>query len=116
MWDRPESLGLDPLEDGRIRLGRQLGLEPAEPDCDDAALPVLHGITDDVAVLLVRRAAEDVRRQPDFDAVQLARLLRAVAVAAADLVPVHAAARAFGRGEDPFDVYGAVPRRLLRVV
>ena len=47
---------------------------------------------------------------------QLPRLLRAVADAFEDVLPRAAVAHALGRAEDPFEVDGAVRRRLGRVV
>ena len=58
----------------------------------------------------------DVGRQPHLDAVQLAGLLGAVAVAAEHLVPVDAAPGALDRREDRLDVDGPVPLRLGGVV
>ena len=68
------------------------------------------------ARLLLREPARDVGRQPDLDAVQLLRLLRAVADALEDVLPGAAAAHALGRAEDPLEVDGAVRRGLGRVV
>ena len=49
-------------------------------------------------------------------AVQLTGLVRPVAVAGVDLVPVDAAPGAFGRREDALDIDGTVRGRLARVV
>ena len=105
-------------ERGRVRLRRELRLEPAEPDPDDAPVAVPRRVPHDLLAPARRvDAAVDVRRQPHLDAVQLARLLGAVAVAAEDLVPVDAARDALGRAEDRLEVDGAVrrpPRRRSR--
>jgi hypothetical protein len=58
--------------------------------------------------LVGRGAAIDVRRQPDLHAIELTALLGAVAVAAEDVLPAHAAAHAFARREDRLEVDGAV--------
>ena len=78
-------------EGALVRLGRELRLEAAESDADDAALPVLRRVADDRLRLLQLRAAVDVGREAHRDPVQLLGLLGSVAVAAEDLVPVHAA-------------------------
>ena len=101
-----------PLE----QLGRVERLLAAEPDGDDAAVAVLGRVLDGQLGVLERRRARDVRREPQLDAVQLARLLGAVAVAGVELVPADAAPGALDRGEDRLDVHGAVARGLRRVV
>jgi hypothetical protein len=116
VWHRPETLGSDALEHRRVRLRRILGLEPTEPDRDDAALAVLRRVPDDSLGLFVGRAPIDVGRQADLDAVELAGRLCAVAVTAEDLVPVDAPLRALCRREAPLEVDGAVAGCLLRVV
>ena len=113
---RAEALRLRQLEHRRVGLGRILGLEPAETDADHAAVCVLGRIAHDRLGLVERKAADDVRGQPDLDAVQLAGLLGPVAVAGEDVVPGDAAAHALGRGEDRLDVDRAVGGGLGGVV
>ena len=114
--NRAEAEGARERERRLVRLGRILGLEPAEPDRDDSAVAVLGRVADDLLRLLGRRSAKDVRRQPHLDAVQLARLLGAVAVAAEDLVPVESPRDALGRAEDRLEVDRAVRGGLGGVV
>ena len=99
-----------------VWLRRVVGLEPPEPDAEHAAVAVLGRVPHGLLRILERVAADDVRREPHLDPVQLARLLRAVAIAAEDLVPVHPAPHALGRRENPFQVDGAVRSRLGRVL
>ena len=91
-----------------VRLRRIVGLEPAEPDPEHAAVAVLGCVAHGRLRILERVAADDVGRQPHLHAVQLPRLLRAVAVAGEDLVPVDTAPDTLGRREDPLDVDRAV--------
>ena len=114
--DRGEAQLAREREGRLVRLGRELGLEAAEPDADDAALAVGGRVAHDLLGLVEREAADDVGRQPHLDAVQLARLLRPVAVAAEDLVPADPAPHALARREDPLEVDRAVRGGLGRVV
>src|SRR5581483_10846453 len=114
--DRAEPERLRVGEDLLVRLGRELGLEAAETDADDAALAVPRAPVDGLTRLLEREAARDVGRQADLDAVQVLRLLRTVADALEDVLPGAAVPDALGGAEDPLEVDGAVPRRLGRVV
>jgi hypothetical protein len=61
---------------GSYGSGGNSASRPPSPTPDDPALAVLGGVTDDLLGLVEREAANDVGRQPDLDAVQLARLLR----------------------------------------
>src|SRR5204863_8835451 len=74
VWHRAQPLRENRLERGCIGLGRVGGLEAAEADADDAAVPVLPRVPDECPCLLERGPAEDVRGQPDLDAVALTRL------------------------------------------
>src|SRR3954470_7757080 len=116
MRHRAQPRSFRQLEHGRIRLGRVLRLEPAETDPDDAAIRVLGGIADNGLCLVEREPADDVRRQANLDAVQLARLLGSVAITPEDLLPGDPAPDALGRREDALDVDRAVRRRFGRVV
>src|SRR6266404_2476511 len=87
MRDGAEPERLRPAEDVLVRLGRELRLEPAESDADDAAVAVARRPLDRRKRHLLREAARDVRREADLDAVQLLRLLRAVADPLIDLLP-----------------------------
>src|SRR6266540_6245396 len=80
--DRAEALGACERERALVGLWRVFGLAPAEADGDDAPLSIGGRVTDDRLGLFQRRTAEDVRREANRDAVQLLRLLGAVAVAA----------------------------------
>src|SRR5205809_7325130 len=79
------------LEGGLVRLGRKLGLEASEPDADDSAAPVPGRPADALLSFVERVTADYVGRQPHLDAVQLARLLGAVAVAVETHHPPDAA-------------------------
>ena len=110
---RREPFALRVAEDVRVRLRRELRLEPSEPDPGE---PVRERISDRGSGLVLREAAGDVRGERDLDPVQLAGLVGAVAEAGEDLVPGDAAADALRRGEDPLDVDRAVRGRLRCVV
>ncbi len=101
-----------------VRLGRELGLEPAEADAHDAAVAETSSPLDGQARLLLGEAARDVRSQSNLDAVALARRVRAVADPSVDLVPGAAAPdAALGRAEDPLEVDAAAcALGLLRIV
>jgi hypothetical protein len=103
-----QPLGLRQCEHLGVRLRRELRLQSAEPDADHAALAVLRRVRTTVCAFVQLRAAVDVRREADRDPVQLLGFLGAVAVAAEDLVPVHAARDALRRGEDALEVNGPV--------
>src|SRR5262249_31625266 len=81
---------------------------PREPHGDDPALAILRRVADDVLGLFGRRPPEDVGCQAHLDTVQFPRLLRSVAVAAEDLVPVDAPRYALGGREDRLEVHGTV--------
>ena len=85
----------------------------AEPNADDAAVAVLGRVADQLDAVLGSGAARDVGGQAHVDAVELPRLLGAVAVAAEDLVPADPAPGPLDRREDPLDVDGAVTRGFL---
>ena len=112
--DRREPTFAGDGERGLVELRRVLGLEAAEPEADDAAVAVGDRVAGSRLCLVVGVAARDVRRQAYLDAVQLPRLLGAVAIAGEHLVAVDPPPQA-GR-EDPLQVDGAVARRLRRVV
>src|SRR5439155_15751643 len=95
----PERLRVD--EYVRVRLRRELRLETAEADADDAAVAVARGPLDGLSRLLEREAARDVGRKTDLDAVQLPRFLRAVANALEHVLPRATVPHALGRAEDP---------------
>jgi hypothetical protein len=116
MRDRGEAELAREGEDRLVRLRRVLGLEPAEPDPYHPAFAVRRGVAHHLLGLVERKAAHDVGCQPHLDAVQLPRLLRAVAVAVEDLVPADPAPHPLGRREDRLEVDGAVRGRLGRVV
>ena len=99
-----------------VGLGRELGLEPAQPEPDDAAVAVGDGVPGGQLGHVHGVAARDVGRQPDLHAVPLAGLLGAVAEAGEDLVPAAPAADGLGRGEDALQVDRAVAGRLGGVV
>ena len=72
---RGEAFVARECEDGLVRLRRELGLEAAEPDADDAAIAVPRRVPHDLGRFVEREAAHDVRRQAHLDAEPLARLL-----------------------------------------
>src|SRR5712691_1056057 len=111
---RPEAERLRELEDVLVRLGRELRLEAPKADADDAPVAVARRPFHGFARLVEREAACDVGSEPDLDAVQLPRLLCAVADAFEDVLPRAAVPHALGRAEDAFEVDGAVRRRLGR--
>src|SRR6266516_5026111 len=113
---RTEPERLRPLEDLLVRLRRELRLEPAEADADDAAVAVARGPLDRGHRLLLGEAARDVGGEADLDAVELARLLRAVADALEDVLPRAAVTYPFGRAEDSLQIDRAVRGGLRRVV
>ena len=112
MRHRGEAERLREREGRLVRLRRELRLEPAEPHSEHSPVAVFRGVADDLLGLLGRGAAEDVRCESHLDAVQLARLHGAVAVAAEDLVPGDAPHHALGRREDCLEVDGPVRRGL----
>ena len=113
MRDGCEPLGARLAEDVGVRLGRELRLEPAEPDPGQA---VLDRVADGLTGLLEREPTRDVGGERDLDAVQLLRLLGAVAEARVHLVPRHPAPHPLGGREDALDVDGAVGGGLGGVV
>src|ERR1051326_5730801 len=105
-----------PLFRSDVEVGRVVGLAAAEPDRDDAPVAVLDRVEHGPLGLLRRAAACQVRPQSDLDAVYLAGLLDAVAVAGEDLVQVDAAPVLLRRREDSFDIAATLPLRLRRVL
>ena len=86
--DRREPTFAGDGERALVELRRVLGLEAAEPEADDAAVAVGDRVAGSRLCLVVGVAARDVRRQAYLDAVQLPRLLGAVAIAGEHLVAV----------------------------
>ena len=86
--DRREPTFAGDGERALVELRRVLGLEAAEPEADDAAVAVGDRVAGSRLCFVVGVAARDVRRQAYLDAVQLPRLLGAVAIAGEHLVAV----------------------------
>ena len=84
------------LEHGGVLLRRVLGFEATQADADDPSIAVPHRVVDLPQCPLRRCAAIDVRGQSNLDAVQLAGLLGAVAVAAVHLVVIDTTCGSLG--------------------
>jgi hypothetical protein len=91
MRHRRQSRVLGGAKDRLERLRRIEVLLAAETDADDPTLAVLARITHRLEREVEQRAAGHIRCQAHLDAVTFPRLLRAVAEAGEDLVPVDPA-------------------------